>query len=723
MILPTKSLEILCCPKRSCRGDLREIKKGEEVYLKCFFCGDEYPIIDGIPIIFPNAAYSPDIHKRHWDQETNAFSYAKKYNAYLKKEGAPWGLYTHNSEMSVIKKLARGIDLAGKTILDCGCGNGRLLTLYPEAGMKIGIDASLLLLQAAQKREPDFFFVCGQLEDMPFKDAIADFSVSVRVFQHLKVPEHAFAEMVRVTKPSGHVALELYNKLNLKELYKRFRMLKWMEKIKPWGLSYDRYYSFREIEKWCRDNFVKTQKYAGAGWGVNFYLFEPIKFRRLAPDWLQKFVYDIFLRIENAVGTWPFFSKTMEKVCIIGSLQAKPRRNLITKVADRMRTYFDVKRALRFEGILKDRNYCFVSDDKEHLTSVLYWFKRAQDATADSGISRGWSFLRGGKSNESGWQSSYPETTGYIIPTFIAAFKFFNDEDLLRRARLMADWEINIMFPDGAVHGGNIAQKPNRAVFDTGQVIRGLMAVYNETKNEKYLAAAQKSARWILGNEYNKEGRWIENNAACVNPYSTTYNTFLAAPVAELGKISGDKELQKLGMRVGRFALKAQNMNGWFEGADFANRPDALLHTIAYTIDGLWDLGEILEEKDFSDAAKRALERIILRMDERGRIPGRLNYNWEGDTNWCCLTGIAQIGVTCMKVFNKTREKKYFEAAKKAKEFLKTCQNNIDDSYGGGKGAIWGSWPISGEYGKFEAFNWPAKFFADLLFEFVSEKK
>src|SRR4030042_1030730 len=311
MSLPDKLLEILCCPKRHCRGDLFLADKGS--VLECSYCGDEYPIIDGIPILFPNAAYSPDIHKRHWDQKANAASYAKKYSTYLRKEGAPWGIYTHNAEMSAIKKLTDGIDLAEKTILDCGCGNGRLLSLYPEAGLKIGIDTSLALLQAAKEREPGFYFVCGQLEDMPFKDCVVDFSVSVRVFQHLRKPEYEFGGMVRVTKPSGHVALELYNKLNLKELYKRFRMTKWMEKIKSWGLVYDRYYSFREIKKWCRDNFVKPQKYAGAGWGINFYLFEPIKFRRLAPDWLQKLVYAFFLKVENIVGTWPFFSKTMEK--------------------------------------------------------------------------------------------------------------------------------------------------------------------------------------------------------------------------------------------------------------------------------------------------------------------------------------------------------------------------------------------------------------------------
>lgn len=716
MVLLKKYLGLLACPKRHCRG---ELSLAGENFLACKECGDQYRIIDGIPILYPNDKYSKETHARHWDMEKNAASYAKKYNSYLKKEGNAWGRYTHVSEIEAVKKLTEGVDLTGKTILDLGCGNGRLLSLYPEAGLKIGLDTSLMLLQAAKKREPDFLFVCAQMEDLPFRDCVADFSVSVRVFQHIRVPKEAFSEMVRATKPSGQVALEIYNKFNLKELYKRLRMLKWMDRIKPWGLEYDRYYSFLEIEKWYRENFVRIAKYAGAGWGIHFYLFELVMFRRFVPEKLQKIAYNIFLGLERVVGTWPFFSKTMEKVCVIGSLQGKSSTGIIPRALDKLENRSNLKRAINFQELIQNRNYCFTSTDREHLALSLGWIKKAQDATADSGVSRGWSPIRNIKTNHKGWQPSYPETTGYIIPTFIRASKVLGDRDFLRRASLMADWEINIMYPNGAVHGGNITAKPNQAVFDTGQVIRGFIALFNETKNEKYLQAAEKSAGWMLMNENGKEGQWVENNAACVNPDSTTYNTFAAAPVAQLGKIINNEEFLGLGRRVGLFALSKQNQCNWFDGADFRARSDALLHTIAYTIDGLWDLGDILEENKFSESARLAIDGVLSRMDERGSIPGRLNGKWESQADWACLTGIAQTAVTSMKIYEKTGMSGYLEAARKAKEFLKSCQNNIDESYGGGKGAVWGSWPISGEYGKYEALNWPVKFFADLLLEFV----
>ena len=54
-----------------------------------------------------------------------------------------------------------------------------------------------------------------------------------------------------------------------------------------------------------------------------------------------------------------------------------------------------------------------------HLRSALEWLVAAQDATPDDGISRGYSFAYSTYFRGRGWQPSYPETTGYIIPTML----------------------------------------------------------------------------------------------------------------------------------------------------------------------------------------------------------------------------------------------------------------------------------------------------------------
>src|SRR5688500_12843096 len=63
------------------------------------------------------------------------------------------------------------------------------------------------------------------------------------------------------------------------------------------------------------------------------------------------------------------------------------------------------------------------------------WLGRAQDhsTSADGGVARHYSLL-------TGWSTSYPETTGYIIPTMLGYARLRKDETARRRAKRMLDW-------------------------------------------------------------------------------------------------------------------------------------------------------------------------------------------------------------------------------------------------------------------------------------------
>lgn len=51
--------------------------------------------------------------------------------------------------------------------------------------------------------------------------------------------------------------------------------------------------------------------------------------------------------------------------------------------------------------------------DETHLLAAIKWLCQAQDASEDGGVVGRYRLDRG-------WTSSYPETTGYIIPTFVS---------------------------------------------------------------------------------------------------------------------------------------------------------------------------------------------------------------------------------------------------------------------------------------------------------------
>lgn len=98
---------------------------------------------------------------------------------------------------------------ANSSIIDIGCGSGRLSTVlgqrFPELTY-LGTDILQPLLDYAAGKAPTHFrFVRHPGPDIPSPDASADFVVAFSLFTHL-LYEQSFAyleEMKRVTKPGG----------------------------------------------------------------------------------------------------------------------------------------------------------------------------------------------------------------------------------------------------------------------------------------------------------------------------------------------------------------------------------------------------------------------------------------------------------------------------------------------------------------------------------------
>jgi hypothetical protein len=100
------------------------------------------------------------------------------------------------------------------------------------------------------------------------------------------------------------------------------------------------------------------------------------------------------------------------------------------------------------------------------------WLGRAQDCSAsgDGGVARDFGL-------RSGWATSYPETTGYIVPTMLAVADRLEDATYRERARRMLEWLVSIQLPGGGFQGGRIDARPIVPVtFNTGQILLGLAA-------------------------------------------------------------------------------------------------------------------------------------------------------------------------------------------------------------------------------------------------------
>ena len=129
----------------------------------------------------------------------------------------------------------------------------------------------------------------------------------------------------------------------------------------------------------------------------------------------------------------------------------------------------------------------------DHLDAAAQWICRTQDATPDDGVARSYSLIYQPYFKRKGWFPSYPETTGYIIPTMFDYARLSQRQEIHDRAVRMAGWETAVQMDNGAVMGGTVDNKPTPAIFNTGQGIFGWLRAYQETGYEQFMDSAPRS--------------------------------------------------------------------------------------------------------------------------------------------------------------------------------------------------------------------------------------
>ncbi len=342
-----------------------------------------------------------------------------------------------------------------------------------------------------------------------------------------------------------------------------------------------------------------------------------------------------------------------------------------------------------------------------HLAAAIDWLCRAQDVRDGhpdaGGVSAGWSF-------EDGWLPGYPETTGYIIETMLAAAPVLQRPELVDRAQRMIDWELSIQLPDGAFpgHFGEPGSRP--VIFNTGQIMHGLIAGHTQLGRADCLAAAVRAGHW-LADQQDDDGCWrrFEHNDT---PH--VYNTRATWPLLATGLIAGDARLVQAARRNLDWALTQQSPSGWFATNAFTPGRSPFTHTIAYALRGFLESGVLLAEDRYIDAALKAGRGVAAVQRPDGWLAGTYGDGWVADASYACLTGVAQMSLNWTRLAQATGSDELRGHARSALAYLKTTQR-LEHPDSAVRGGIAGSAPIWGDYSRFEYPNWAAKFFADAL--------
>jgi hypothetical protein len=333
------------------------------------------------------------------------------------------------------------------------------------------------------------------------------------------------------------------------------------------------------------------------------------------------------------------------------------------------------------------------------------WLGRAQDnsSSADGGIARDYSLI-------SGWNASYPETTGYAVPTLLAYANSRSDDEVRKRARRMVDWLVSIQLFNGGFQGGTIGARPIVPVtFNTGQILIGLAASVRELGDE-YRPAMRRAADGLVKTQ-DSDGCWRKHPSPFAISGEKVYETHVAWGLFEAARVEAGRGYAEAGLRNVQWALRFQHENGWFENCCLSEPRAPLTHTLGYTLRGLLEAHRFTGEASLLDACRRTADGLLTALSEDGFLPGRLEENWRAAVPWACLTGTVQIAYCWLALYRLTRETRYRQAAFAANRYVRRTISV--DGPPEIRGAIKGSFPIDGDYCAYAYPNWASKFFID----------
>jgi len=100
---------------------------------------------------------------------------------------------------------------AGATVLDAGCGSGRIFRYELAPGCRVvGVDIGAELRDNPNAGDR----VRGDVQRLPFADASFDAVLGSHVMEHIPEPEKALAEVARVLRPAGRFLLLTPNRFH-----------------------------------------------------------------------------------------------------------------------------------------------------------------------------------------------------------------------------------------------------------------------------------------------------------------------------------------------------------------------------------------------------------------------------------------------------------------------------------------------------------------------------
>ena len=207
-------LDLLACP--ACAADLRlevDVAEGDEAmegHLECTRCDARYPLVRGVPRM--NTSME--------GLENVARTFGYEWKAHHRGEMEEETVFGRTVEEDWLYFLeGTGLtepEVRGATVLDGGCGSGRLTRQIGAhgAGRVVGVDVNEAVDEAfaASRDQDNVHIIQGNVFELPFSGGAFDVVWSNGVIHHTPDAARGHASLSRVVKPGGRLYVWVYAK-------------------------------------------------------------------------------------------------------------------------------------------------------------------------------------------------------------------------------------------------------------------------------------------------------------------------------------------------------------------------------------------------------------------------------------------------------------------------------------------------------------------------------
>ena len=345
-----------------------------------------------------------------------------------------------------------------------------------------------------------------------------------------------------------------------------------------------------------------------------------------------------------------------------------------------------------------------------HLKAGADWLLRAQKGTPDDGVAHSFD-VRAQK-----WTASYPETTGYVIPTLYDYAKLYNAPEYAAAARVMTVWESEIQMADGGVRAGTMdAEIVAPTIFNTGQALFGWAKAYVETGEEQFRTSLIRASDWLVAAQ-DDDGAWRRFASPFTTSKLNSYNTRSSFGLVRAFEAVGDARYLEAAIKNVEWTVARAFPNDWLPDNCLTKNDDltALTHTIAYSIRGILEVGLAAGRHDFIERAHRMAKQVARRQRADGALPAYYTPEWETKVSWSCVTGNSQMAINWLRLAQLTGDDALIGYARRANRFNMSIQD-LTTSDERVRGALKGSHPVNGGYMTYKYPNWATTFFMDGL--------